>query len=77
MNDQALRDGQVWENDESLIQVNETGDGYVVANFKVVDGVLSYTDCVSYRDADKLRALLDKMGMRPTDKVITLCTTVT
>lgn len=75
MDEQALRDGQVWKNNESLIQVNETGDGFVVANFKVVDGNLVYTDCVIYRDAGRLLSLMARMGMRPTDKVITLCRT--
>lgn len=75
MDEQALRDGQVWEKDGSLIQVNDTGKGYVIANFKIVDSVLTYMDCVIYKDAKKLLRLLEKLGMKPTDKVITLCET--
>lgn len=73
MDEQALRDGQVWESDGSLIQVNETGGGYVVANFRVSGGSLEYTDSVVYKDANRLIRLLKRLGMKPTDKVITLC----
>jgi hypothetical protein len=73
MDEQALRDGHVWENEQSLVQINQYGKGFIIANFKVLDGVLSYTDSVIYKDEAKLLSLLRRLNMKPTNKVITLC----
>lgn len=73
MTDRAFNDGQVWENDNILLQVNVIDGGYLVAAFKREGCSVVYSDAVIFSDEKSMVRHMEKNGMKPTGKVITLC----
>jgi len=73
MDERAFKDGQVWEKDGLLLQINEAEGKYLVAAFRETCIGLTYAGSVIFVDEKSLRSHIERKGMEPTDKVITLC----
>lgn len=72
MGEGLLEDGQVWENDTDVIQLERRGNSYMAVIFKKNPQGLTYNIAAVYDRDDKLLEFLDKMQMIPTSKIITL-----
>lgn len=70
---QGMLDGQVWENDTMVFQVEKAGkNSYRVVMFSVKEDELHYVGIVLYDDEAKLCHFLESMNMRPTSKFLTI-----
>jgi len=68
-----LRDGQVWENDTMVFQVDKAGkDSYRVVMFSTKNEELHYVGTVLYDEEAKLCHFLESMNMTPTSKFLTI-----
>ena len=73
MEERAFKDGQVWEKDGMLVQVNDSDGTYLVAAFTDEDGTLSYSGSVVFTTSENFKRYVDRLGLVPSEKVITLC----
>jgi hypothetical protein len=68
-----LQDGQVWENDQYVFQVDKVGkDSYRVVLFTSKEGNLHFVGTALYTDMTKLCMFLDEMKVTPTSKFLSL-----
>lgn len=73
MGEKLLEDGQVWENDTNVAQLERRGeDSYLLVMFSKQLGGLTFSIAAVYDREDRLLDFLEKMQMRPTSKIITL-----
>jgi len=71
----GLLEHQVWEStrEKAVFCIDKLGGVYRVVMFAVEDdGSLRYVQVAMYQEEERLLAFLDKMGMAPTSKVLSL-----
>lgn len=67
-----LQNGQIWENNDVVFQIDKAGKKYRVVMFAVKNEELQYVGIVFYDEEEKLCHFLESMNMRPTSKFLTI-----
>lgn len=67
-----LHEIKIWENDQTVFQIEPRGLEYRVIMFSLVEGSLQFVQVAFYRDAEKLLKFVKKLGMHPTSKILSV-----
>jgi len=67
-----LHTTKIWEDDKTVFQIEPRGSEYRVIMFSLVEGSLQFVQVAFYRDAEKLLKFVKKMGMHPTNKILSV-----
>jgi len=67
-----LSDGQIWEGDSIVVQIEKLNDDYRTVMFKRTGDKLMFVTVAIYDDEEKLFYFLNKYSMQPTSKILTI-----
>jgi len=69
---QDLLEFRIWENDQSVIQIEPRGSEYKVIMFSVTENGLDFVEVAFYKDPQKIIRLIEILKLTPTHKNLVL-----
>ena len=71
-NQECLDEHQIWESDNHIFQIEKLGKSYRAVMFRKNGEDLIYVECAFYQDIGKLKKLITKLKLEPTNKSLSL-----